>query len=312
MQRRYNDLNTYLKSRYGCRVQKITIDAGMSCPNRDGTVSTDGCIFCNPKGSGTGAYERGLSVSDQIAEGKKRLGRRYGAKKFLAYFQSFSNTYAPADHLRTLYDEALVDPDVVGMCIGTRPDCVDDRVLSLLESYTQTHLVWIEYGLQTTCDATLEIINRGHDFFCFKQAVDATKGRGIKIGAHVIIGLPGEDRSHILETAETLAPLGIDGIKIHLQYVIKGTRLEEMYCAGKYTCLEQGDYVGLVCDFLERISPNMIVHRLTGDPHPDELVAPEWALSNTETLEQIRHCLKLRNAWQGKRWIRTGSDLGGD
>jgi radical SAM protein (TIGR01212 family) len=301
MEKRYNDLNTYLRRLYGCRVQKITIDAGLSCPNRDGTLSADGCIFCNPKGSGTGAHEKGLSITEQIAMGKKRLSKRYQAKKFLAYFQSFTNTYAPFDHLRTLYEEALFDKDVVGLCIGTRPDCVSERVLSLLESYTKTHLIWIEYGLQTACDQTLSFINRGHDFHSFKRAVDATKGRGIKIGVHVILGLPGENRSHMLHTAQTIASMEIDGIKIHLQYVIKGTRLEKLFRSGEYDCLGQNAYVHLVCEFLERIPSGMVIHRLTGDPHPEELVAPDWALDKARTLKQIQNTLKQRNSWQGKK-----------
>lgn len=302
MRSRYNDLNTYLRCLYGCRVQKISIDAGLSCPNRDGTLSADGCIFCNPKGSGTGAYKKGLSITEQIVKGKKRVGRRYHAKKFLAYFQSFTNTYAPFDHLNNLYEEALFDKDVVGLFIGTRPDCVSERVLSLLESYAKTHLIWIEYGLQTACDETLMFINRGHNFHSFKRAIDVTKGRGIKMGVHVILGLPGENRSHVLHTAKTIAAMGIDGIKIHLQYVIKGTRLEKLFRSGEYECLGQDTYVNLVCDFLEHIPSNMVIHRLTSDPHPDELVSPAWALDRGKALKLIQKTLKQRNSWQGKKF----------
>ncbi|OQY11162.1 MAG: TIGR01212 family radical SAM protein, partial [Desulfobacteraceae bacterium 4572_187] len=235
MNKRYNDLNSYLRSIFGCRVQKITIDAGLSCPNRDGKISTGGCIYCNTRGSGTGAHAKGYSVTDQILAGKKALSRRYKAKKFIAYFQSFSNTYAPLDQLKSLYEEALAIEDVVGLS----PDCVGEPVLKLIESYAKTYLVWIEYGLQSIHDKSLNLINRGHDLLCFKDAVDATLNRGIKICVHVIIGLPGEKRSHMLETAKTVAKLGIDGIKIHLLYVIKGTKLEKLYRQGSYKCLEQ-------------------------------------------------------------------------
>lgn len=298
--KRYNDFNTYLRNIFGCRVQKITIDAGFSCPNRDGTISTGGCIYCNNRGSGTGAHAKGLSITDQLIQGKKALSKRYKAKKFIAYFQAFSNTYAPIEKLVSLYDEALAVDDVVGLSIGTRPDCIDESILELLQSYVKTHLVWIEYGLQSTSDSTLALINRGHDLECFKTAVGITKNRGIKTCAHVIIGLPHEDKIQILATAKTIADLGIDGIKLHLLYVIKGTKLEHLYTTGKYKCLEQSQYVDLVCDFLERIPNDIVIQRLTGDPHPGELVAPIWSLNKRETLDLIEETLERRDSWQGK------------
>ncbi len=300
MDKRYNDLNSYFRSIFGCRVQKITIDAGLSCPNRDGKISTGGCIYCNTRGSGTGAHAKGYSVTDQILAGKKALSKRYKAKKFIAYFQSFTNTYASLDGLKSLYEEALSIEGVVGLSIGTRPDCVDEPVLKLIESYSKTHLIWIEYGLQSTHDKSLALINRGHDFQCFKDAVDATLNRGIKICAHVILGLPEEKRSHMIETAKTIAKMGIDGIKIHLLYVIKGTKLEKLYRQGSYKCLEKQQYVDLVCDFLERIPGNMVIQRLTGDPHPEELVAPQWSVKKAQTLSMIKETLEKRDSWQGK------------
>ena len=300
MDKRYNDLNTHLRSFFGCRVQKITVDAGLSCPNRDGRVSSGGCIFCNARGSGTGAYSRGLTITDQLLQGKKALARRYKAKKFLAYFQSFSNTYAPVDVLRKLYDEALAVEDVVGLSIGTRPDCVDSPVLELLQEYAKRHLIWVEFGLQSARDKTLAIINRGHDFQCFAGAVRFTQNRGIKICAHVIIGLPDETRRDILHTAEAVSDLRIDGIKLHLLYVVKGTPLEALYRQGNYKCLNRKEYVDLVCDFLERLPEDMVIQRLTGDPHPEELVAPQWALNKSETLRRINETLEQRDSWQGK------------
>ena len=300
MKRRYNDLNTYLRSIFGYRVQKITIDAGLTCPNRDGTISHGGCIYCNIRGSGTGAYAKGLSVTRQLTIGKKSLSKRYNAKKFIAYFQSFSNTYAPLQELKRLYDEALNVEDIVGLSIGTRPDCVDEAVLDLLQQYAGHHLIWIEYGLQSARDETLAFINRGHDVQCFKDAVEKTKNRGIKICAHVILGLPHETRQDMMHTATTIATLGIDGVKLHLLYVVKGTALEAIYRKGEFKCLEQSAYVDLVCDFLERIPAEMVIQRLTGDPHRKELVAPQWALKKTETLGLIRQTLEKRDSWQGK------------
>ena len=301
MSKRYYDFNSYLRSIFGCRVQKITVDAGLSCPNRDGTISRKGCIYCNASGSGTGAHAKGLSVTEQIINGKKRLSTRYKAKKFIAYFQSFTNTYAPLDRLKSLYEEAMAIDDVVGLSIGTRPDCVDEPILNLLQGYAKHHHIWIEYGLQSVHDATLALINRGHDFQCFNKAVEATKNRGIKICTHVILGLPNEERGHMLETATKIATMGIDGIKLHLLYVVKGTYLEKLYLQGEYRCLAQQEYVELVCDFLELIPHNMVIQRLTGDPHPEELVAPAWSLKKTETLALIAKTLEKRDSWQGKR-----------
>ena len=300
MDKRYNDLNSHLRSLFGCRVQKITVDAGLSCPNRDGTVSTGGCIFCNDRGSGTGAHSRGLTITDQLIQGKKFLGRRYKAKKFLVYFQSFSNTYAPVGKLQKMYDEALAVEDVVGLSIGTRPDCVDLPVLDLLQEYAGRRLIWVEYGLQSASDKTLKLINRGHDVRSFEDAVKATSNRGIKICAHVILGLPGETRKDILHTAETISALGVDGVKLHLLYVVKGTPLEALYRQGNYRCLDQQEYVDLICDFLERIPPQMVIQRLTGDPHPEELVAPQWSRRKTQTLQLINDTLEERDTWQGK------------
>ncbi len=300
MRQRYNDFNTYLKNIFGCRVQKITIDAGLSCPNRDGTISTGGCLYCNVRGSGTGAHTKGLSVVDQIVTAKSALFKRYKAKRFITYFQSFTNTYGPFETLKHLYEQALGVEDVVGISIGTRPDCVNEPILDLLQSYVSNYLVWIEYGLQSANDSTLDLINRGHDFNCFKTAVGETKNRGINICAHVILGLPREKKDDMLQTARAIADMGIDGIKLHLLYVVKGTKLDKLYRTKKYRCLEQNEYIDIVCDFLERIPKHMVIQRLTGDPHPNELVAPQWSLKKTETIALIRKTLETRDSWQGK------------
>ncbi len=293
-------MNTYFRNIFGCRVQKISVDAGFTCPNRDGSISTGGCIYCNSRGSGTGARAAGLSVSQQLIAGKAALSRRYKAEKFIAYFQSYSNTYAPVEKLKILYEEALSVENIAGLSIGTRPDCINQPVLALLENFAQDHLVWVEYGLQSASDETLLFINRGHDYECFIDAVEATKGRGIKICAHVILGLPGEEKEQMLETAEAIAGLGIDGVKIHLLYVVKGTKMESLYLSEKYRCLEQDEYAELVCDFLELIPEEMVIQRLTGDPHRDELVAPIWSLEKAKTIALIKNILEKRDSWQGK------------
>jgi radical SAM protein (TIGR01212 family) len=195
--------------------------------------------------------------------------------------------------LQRLYEEALKVDDIVGLSIGTRPDCIDEAILDLLQDYARHHLIWIEYGLQSACDATLAFINRGHDVQCFRDAVEKTRNRGIKICAHVILGLPHESRHDMLHTGATIAKLGIDGVKLHLLYVVKGTPLETLYKKGEFKCLEQPAYADLVCDFLERIPAEMVIQRLTGDPHRKELAAPEWSLKKTETLDLIRQTLLI-------------------
>ncbi len=301
MQNRFYDLNTYFRNRFDGRVHKISIDAGLTCPNRDGTIDTAGCIFCNAKGSGTGNLARGQTIARQLETSKAPVIKRFKARKFIAYFQSFTNTYAPVAELKRMYDEALAVPDVVGLAIGTRPDCVSDEVLDLLAGYARRHLIWIEYGLQSSHDATLARINRGHDVRVFEEAVLATAGRGIMIGAHIILGLPGETAKQMHATADYVARLPIDGVKLHLLYVIRGTALERLYRNGEYFPLGRAAYVDLVCDVLERLPAQVVIQRLTGDPHKHELVAPCWALEKNENVALIRRRLEERDTWQGKR-----------
>lgn len=302
--KRYTDLNSHLKARFGKRVQKLTVDAGFTCPNRDGHTGTGGCIFCNENGSGTGAHLLGTPLSEQIRQGRLALFKRYKAKLFLVYFQAYSNTYAPVARLKALYDEALAFDDVVGLAIGTRPDCVDEEKLALLDAYSRDKLIWIEYGLQSAHDTTLAAINRGHDVACFTQAVALTRkiAPQVKICAHIILGLPGETREMMLEGARFLANLGVDGVKIHLLYVVKGTAMDRLYQDGAYTCMEEEEYVETVCDFLELLPPEMVIQRLTGDPHRDELRAPLWPLKKGATLRRIQETLEARGTAQGARF----------
>jgi radical SAM protein (TIGR01212 family) len=298
----YRDLNSYLKGRFGERVQKITLDAGLTCPNRDGRVGTGGCLYCNPKGSGTGAWGRGLSLPAQMAAGMATMARRYGAARFIAYFQSFSNTYASQETLRELYDAALAFPQVAGLSIGTRPDCLEEDVLDLLAGYARDRLVWLELGLQSAHDRTLARLNRGHDVACFTTAVARAAAWGLPVVAHVILGLPGEGPGEMAATADYLARLPVQGVKIHLLYVIKDSGLARLHEAGEYVCLTADQYVQLVVDFIERLPPHLVIHRLTGDPHPEELVAPAWSLDKTRILGRIREEFARRGTRQGSRW----------
>lgn len=297
----YSDLNAYLRRRFGQRVQKITLDAGLTCPNRDGRVGVGGCLYCNARGSGTGAWSRGLSITQQLAEGAARLQNRYGARLFIAYFQSFSNTYAPLEHLRALYEEALAFPGVVGLSIGTRPDCLSPEILDLLAEYARTRLIWLELGLQSAHDETLRRINRGHDVACFTAAVQEAAGRGLEIVAHVILGLPGEGPDHVAATARYLAGLPLQGVKIHLCYIIRGSGLERLYLTGVYQPWSEAAYVQAVVDFLELLPPHLVIHRLTGDPHPEELVAPAWCRDKARVLRLILEEFARRGTRQGSR-----------
>jgi uncharacterized protein len=298
--RLYCDYNSYLRELFQCRVQKITLDAGLSCPNRDGSRGLGGCIYCNARGSGTGLARLGQSITRQLETGKAYLGKRYKAKKFLAYFQSFSNTYGPLPRLKQLYEEALGVPDIVGLAIGTRPDCVPNTVLDTLAEMNRRRLIWLEYGLQSAHDATLAAINRGHNVAAFVDAVERTRRRGLPICVHVILGLPGESRDHVLATARFLASQDIQAVKIHLLYVVSGTVLEAWHQSGDYQCLTREDYVSLVGDFLTLLPPHIIIQRLTGDPHPEELVAPAWALEKQRNLQTIHAYLRDQGLYQGK------------
>lgn len=299
----YRDYRSYLRELFGCRVQKISLDAGFTCPNRDGARGSDGCVYCNSRGSGTGAAGCRQSITEQLEQGKSFLAKRYRAKKFIAYFQSFSNTYAPLNRLQPIYEEALDVQDVVGLSIGTRPDCVPEETLDYLGDLCRRHFLWLEYGLQSSNESTLERINRGHSVRAFEDAVKRTHQRNIPVCAHVILGLPGEGRREMLETARFIGGQKVQGVKIHLLYVIRGTVLHEWYIKGAYRCLPREEYVALVGDFLALLPPEMIVHRLTGDPHPNELVAPQWALEKQANLNAIHDHLLARGLHQGKEYL---------
>jgi radical SAM protein (TIGR01212 family) len=304
--KRYRDFNSYLREIFGERIQKITLDAGFTCPNRDGSVGRGGCIYCDSRGSGTGAMiHEGLSIREQMVKGSEFARKRYGAKKFIAYFQSFSNTYGPLSVLKDLYDQALSLPGVVGLSVGTRPDCISGDILSLLRSYQDRYLVWLELGLQSAHDATLVFIRRGHDVACFDRSVWMAESVGLRVCAHVILGLPGETRPMALDTARHLASLPLKGVKIHALYIVKGTPLSVMYEKGQFRCMTREEYVEWVVDFLEIIPSHVVVQRLTGDPLHAELLSPEWVKEKGKNLSLIRQRLKERDTWQGRKYRAT-------
>lgn len=302
--RPYRDFNSYLRDLFGCRVQKITLDAGLTCPNRDGSQGFGGCIYCNERGSGTGASKSSLSITEQILLGKTNLAKKYKASRFLAYFQAYSNTYAPLTHLEALYGEALADPAIVGLAIGTRPDCVPEEILELLERLAESRLIWLEFGLQSAHDKTLNLIRRGHTVAAFEDAVTRTRARGLPVCAHVILGLPGEEREQMMDTARYLAGQDIQAVKLHLLYVIRGTTLHQWHREDRYHCLSREEYASLVGDFLAMLPGHVIIQRLTGDPHPGELVSPDWALEKRKNIDAIHAYMSKKGLYQGKHFLQ--------
>jgi radical SAM protein (TIGR01212 family) len=295
----YPLFSEHLKKRFGARVHKISVDAGFGCPNRNGGRSGPGCLFCDPSGSGAVGIERQLSVAEQIEHGKEVMSRKYKASKFMAYFQPFSNTLAPVSQLRALYDEALAVNDVVGLAVGTRPDCLPPEVLDLLAEYHQKTYLWLELGLQSSHDHTLSWLRRGHDFATFVRACHEAKERALRVCAHVILGLPGESREDLLATADALADLQVEGVKLHLLHVLQNTPLGDLYSEGKVEVLEKEAYVELVVDVMERLPPTTLIHRLTGDGPRDKLLAPLWSLNKWEVLNAIDAEFVRRDSRQG-------------
>jgi uncharacterized protein len=298
---RYYSLNRFLREKLGRTAYKVCVDAGFSCPNLDGSLSTDGCIYCNNRSFSPISSGDRRSLRGQIEEGVRSQRRRKGNKScFLAYFQSYTNTYAPVDRLKELYETALSCEGIVGLNISTRPDCLEAEKADLLADLARKHFVLVEIGLQSSHDSTLRSINRGHDYDCFLRAVERIKRHPIYLGAHIILGLPGESESMMLETAERLSALPLDCLKIHNLHVVLGTKLAELYRRDPFPLIERGDYIPLVCRFLERLSPKIAIARLFASTPREMLLAPLWAQSDTRLLEEIRNFLIEKNTCQGR------------
>lgn len=297
--RPYYRFSEYLKERFACRVHKITVDAGFNCPNIDGSLSKDGCIFCDNYAFSPFVRKKNISLENQIEEGMERGRRRYKAKKFIVYFQPYTNTYAPPEILKERYDTVRKFKDIAGISIGTRPDCIDEEKLAVIEEYTQEYEIWIEYGLQSIHNKTMNLINRNHTYEDFLNAVEITKNKGIKICAHVIIGLQGETKEDMLATAAECSRLGIDGIKIHPLHAVKGTALGKMFNEGKYIPLELESYVNIASEFLCRLNSGMIIQRLTADCPEEMLIAPEWINRKQFILKKIEEKMLTENLTQG-------------
>ena len=285
-------VNQYLKEKYGQKIYKIAIDGGFTCPNRDGRLDTRGCIFCSAGGSGDFAEDRSLSVTEQIERGKRRVESKMPydqteSNKYIAYFQAFTNTYAPVEHLKSLYMEAVRHPDIVAISIGTRPDCLPEDVLNLLGEINKIKPVWVELGLQTIHEKTADYIRRGYPLSVYDKAVEELKRRDIEIITHVILGLPAESREDMLESVRYVGDSGVQGIKLQLLHVLKGTDLEKDYKAGLFKCLTMEEYIDLIADSLDILPEDIIIHRMTGDGPKRILVAPEWSADKKRVLNEL-------------------------
>jgi len=306
----YRTFNNYLKDYFGERVYRVPIDAGFTCPNRDGVRAFGGCTFCDDRGSGAPTIDTAVSVREQLEKGISRIRRRYKANKFLAYYQAFSNTYAPEGALRKLYDVALEFPDVVGICIGTRPDCVEDNVLDLLAEYSEKTFVWLELGLQSAFNRTLDKINRGHSAEEFFDAVKRAKKRNLKVATHLIFGLPDETDEEMLETVRQVANCPVDGIKIHQLCIYKGTPMEFDYRLGNLPVLDEDRYIGLVADALEMLPPDMVIMRLVAEGTQEEIIAPGWSFEKERIMKKIDAEMTRRSSSQGLKF-QPASTAGG-
>lgn len=308
---RYFSYSFYLKRLYGHRVQRVSVDAGFTCPNVDGTVALGGCTFCDNRSFSPSRRLPRQKIVDQIDEGIRRLKTRYKCDHFMAYFQPATNTYAPVDQLRDLYDAAIAHPEVVALAIGTRPDCVPNDVLDLLEEFGgRTHLT-VEYGLQTIHNKSLDWMNRGHHHDSFVDAMERSVDRGFEICGHIMLGLPGESYEDMMETAREVAQSGLDAVKIHNLYVVENTPLATQVRAGEVTLMERDAYISTLVDFLELLPPTMVVERISGEAPGDYFVGPEWCLDKPAVLKAVKDEFIKRDTWQGKKFEGSLAQISG-
>ncbi|WP_144676585.1 TIGR01212 family radical SAM protein [Desulfitobacterium sp. LBE] len=306
--KRYYTLNQHLRHFFGDKVFKVSLDAGFTCPNRDGRVGQGGCIYCSARGSGDFAGQAEKSIHEQFCEIKEVMNRKWSSARYLAYFQAYTNTYAPLKRLQEVYEQALAEEGVVGLSIATRPDCLPAEVLDYLEELNQRTYLWVELGLQSIHDRTMEWVGRGHTFEDFLQGLDKLRRRNIRVCTHMIYGLPGETLEDMFGSAQTLAKLDVQGVKLHLLHVLKGTPLADIYEQSPFPLLSQDEYIHLICDTLEILPAQTVIHRLTGDAPRKDLLAPLWSLKKWEILNAIDRELERRGTWQGKKAQNKAAD----
>jgi hypothetical protein len=301
----YNDYGTWIRRQFPYRVQKISIDAGFTCPNRDGRISTGGCIYCDNRTFNPSYCQRRHSVTQQLEEGKRFFAHKYPDMKYLAYFQAFTNTYAPLAQLKALYEEALQVEDIVGIVIGTRPDCVSDELLDYLAALNQRTFVLVEYGVESANNDTLLRINRGHSFEQSCDAIKRTKQRGLLTGAHIILGLPGEDAAESLHQGSVISSLPIDILKIHQMQIIRGTRLADEYAATPFHIYTVDEYIQLIAEYIQRLRPDLILERFVSQSPKELLIAPHWGLKNYEFTNLLVNYLKQNKIYQGQFFLKS-------
>lgn len=299
---RYNPYARFLKEKFGSKIYKISVDAGFTCPNIDGTVARGGCTFCNNQSFTPPMADRRASLREQINKGMEFLKRRYRAEKFVVYFQSYTNTYAPTEQLEAMWSLALEHKDVIGLTIGTRPDCVDEEKIRLLEQLARDYFITVEYGIQSIYDRTLERVNRGHNYQCFLDAVERTRHRSIYLCTHIILGFPNESRDEMLAMADEISRLDLDFLKIHHLQVISGTQMAKSYQAAPFHTLDYREYLELVSDFIERLAPDLVLQRLFAEAPDSMLIAPKWDQSKKQIYHDIERTMQERDAYQGKRY----------
>ena len=300
MDRRYNNYNSYLKEKFGCRVHKVSVDVGFTCPNRDGNVAIGGCIYCNNDSFVPSYAKSRVSLQDQIRTGMEYQKKRFKAEKFIIYFQAYTNTYDKIEKLEKLYREALDNENVVGLAIGTRSDCVDEEKIKLFDDLAKDWFVSIEYGIESIYDKTLEYMNRGHNYKSIIDAIRITKERGIHIGAHIIVGFPTEAKEEMLQMANEVSRLNIDFLKVHNLHIVKNTPLARMYAKDPFHLFNYQEYLDFITCFLERLAPNIVIERLFTDTPQDLLIAPRWNKTHTEILRGIDMELERRDTYQGR------------
>lgn len=304
--KRYFTWNAHLKQQFGEKIMKVPLDAGFDCPNRDGSVAHGGCTFCSERGSGDFAGDRKDDLVTQFNTIKDKMHRKWKAGKYMGYFQAYTNTYAPVEQLREMYEVILEQEGVIGLSIATRPDCLPDDVVEYLAELNERTYLWVELGLQTVHERTANLINRAHDYQCYVDGVAKLRKHNINVCSHIINGLPLETPEMMLETAKEVAKLDVQGIKIHLLHLLRKTPMIKQYEKGLVELMDRDEYISLVCDQLEVIPPEMIVHRLTGDGPADLLVGPMWSMNKWDVLNGIDNELKQRDSWQGKYYTGTG------
>lgn len=298
----YNDFSSWIRSKFDFRVQKISIDAGMTCPNRDGKISRGGCIYCDNRTFNPSYCHKHDSITEQLNAGKTFFERKYPEMKYLAYFQAFTNTYAPLDKLKSFYEEALAVDDVVGLVIGTRPDCVSEELLDYLAELSKRTFVLVEYGIESANDDTLKRINRGHDFACCRKAVEETHKRGILVGGHIILGLPGEDAAESIRQAEIISSLPLDILKIHQMQIIRNTRLAEIYEKTPFHVYSVEEYIQLIARYIQHLRPSLVLERFVSQSPASMLIAPKWGLKNYEFTNLMHNYLKENDIKQGSEY----------